>query len=105
MADPYNFKKLQTNHYHTFRWQKLASITYHWLPSILQNCEDLTSLILIANFQDEEMPANVDLLFYNLKNLVLAYLQTKRSNSIMVKQLNQIAAIGSIMESIGRIQS
>lgn len=72
MADPYQLQKAKKKCYHTFWWQKLASGTYHWFPSILQNCEDLTSLILIANFHYEEMPANVNLIFYK-KNLVLAY--------------------------------
>ncbi|KAF2320487.1 hypothetical protein GH714_027669 [Hevea brasiliensis] len=74
---PYNFKNLQALTFLSLSNTSISNISR--ALEILQHCENLTTLILGINFQDEEMPGGVNLQFRNVKALVIPFCQLRGS--------------------------
>ncbi|OVA07892.1 Protein kinase domain [Macleaya cordata] len=67
---PDSFKNMQS-----LTYLSLSNASLHNLSgalSILQQCKNLSTLVLTLNFQSEEMPTDANLGFVNLKALVIA---------------------------------
>ncbi|KAJ9174908.1 hypothetical protein P3X46_013505 [Hevea brasiliensis] len=72
---PYNFKNLQALTSLSLSKNNLANIS--GALGILQHCKNLTTLILSMNFQDEQIPGDVNLQFKNLKALAIPNCQLR----------------------------
>ncbi|KAI3921091.1 hypothetical protein MKX01_036070 [Papaver californicum] len=67
---PESFKNLQSLSYLSISNSSVHNISA--ALSILQQCKNLSTLVLTLNFRNEEMPADVNLAFVSLKGLVIA---------------------------------
>ncbi|KAI3889175.1 hypothetical protein MKX03_024629 [Papaver bracteatum] len=67
---PESFKNLRSLSYLSISNSSVHNISA--ALSILQQCKNLSTLVLTLNFRNEEMPADVNLTFASLKGLVIA---------------------------------
>ncbi|MCL7035698.1 hypothetical protein MKW94_012043 [Papaver nudicaule] len=108
---PESFKNL-----HLLSYLSISNSSVHNISatlSILQQCKNLSTLVLTLNFWDEELPADANLSFVSLKALVIANCRLTgsipqwlfKSNSLQLLDLSWNRLSGSIPDWFGGIKS
>ncbi|KAE8076469.1 hypothetical protein FH972_015116 [Carpinus fangiana] len=108
---PETFKNFQTLSYLSLSNSSLYNLSS--ALQILQQCRNLTTLVLTLNFPDEELPADPSLHFDNLKVLIIANCRLKGSiptwlrncTKLQLLDLSWNRLVGTIPLWIGNFES
>ncbi|XP_030959993.1 phytosulfokine receptor 1 [Quercus lobata] len=108
---PETFDKFQSLSYLSLSNSSISNLTS--ALKILQQCQNLTTLVLTLNFHGEELPADLSLHFKSLKVLVVANCRLtgvipqwlSRSNELEVLDLSWNCLNGAIPEWFGNFTS
>ncbi|XP_017970158.1 PREDICTED: phytosulfokine receptor 1 isoform X2 [Theobroma cacao] len=96
---PFHFKNLQALKFLSLAGSGIINISS--ALEILQDCKNLTILVLSLNFYHEEMPSNVNLKFRSLKALVIPNCHLKGSLPIWLSGCSMLQLLDLSWNSLG----